>query len=32
MQTITVEETAKKLGANPGDILSIYGAEFIVDK
>jgi hypothetical protein len=32
MQTIQVEETAKELGAKPGDTLLIYGNEFTVDK
>jgi GTP-binding protein len=32
MQTIGVEESAKKLGARAGDILMIYGNEFVVDQ
>jgi hypothetical protein len=31
MQTIGVEEKAKKLGAQPGDTLLIYGNEFTID-
>jgi hypothetical protein len=32
METIKVEEKAKKLGANAGDTLLIYGNEFTIDK
>jgi GTP-binding protein len=32
IQTIKIEETAKKLGAHSGDTLLIYGNEFILDK
>jgi GTP-binding protein len=31
MQTIFVEDTAKKQGAKPGDTLLIYGNEFTID-